>query len=287
MNVTIMPNLTREHAYETTLKLCDALDAIGITYRFYPSFPGDDSFPHAECVTQEELASSTDVLIAIGGDGTMIRAAKIALTSDIPVLGVNAGNLAFLMGLEADDTALLHKLLTNDFYIEERLVIEIHVYNEKKQEIFSDFCINDAVFARGGVIRLASFDLYCDDRFINRYTSDGLILATPTGSTAYNLAAGGPIVDPRVESMILSPICPHSLVERTVLFGAESVLKIVNPGLSNAQVLLSCDGRESIDFGAGFSATIRKADRKVKFMRMKDDTFLDVLHKKMKIKTGE
>lgn len=287
MNITIMPNLTREHAYETTLKLCHTLDELGITYRFYPSLPDGVSFSHAESITQEHLASFADVLIAIGGDGTMIRAAKLALTSDIPVLGVNAGNLAFLMGLESDDMPLLQKLITKEYYIEDRLVIAIDVYNAEQKKIFSDFCINDAVFARGGVIKLSSFDLYCDNRFINRYTSDGLILATPTGSTAYNLAAGGPIVDPRVESMILSPICPHSLVERTVLFSAGSVLKIVNPGLSNAQVLLSCDGRESIDFGAGFSATIRKADRKVKFMHMKDDTFLDVLHKKMKIKTGE
>ena len=269
MKVALMPNPTREQAKETTDKLCIALDKFGISYDFI--------------YETDEISDSTDLVIAIGGDGTMIRAAKLALFNEIPVLGVNAGNLAFLMGLETDEMTLLNKLLTKDYYIEERLVVRIDVFNKKNESVMSDYCINDAVFARGAAIKLSSFELYCDSRFINSYTSDGLIIATPTGSTAYNLAAGGPIVDPRVEGIILSPICPHSLVERTVLFSANSVLKIKNPG-NTSKILLSCDGRDAVDFNEGYSAEIRKADKKAKFLRLKDDTFLDILHKKMKIK---
>lgn len=277
MKVTIMPNLTRENAYEITLKLCAALSRLNIEYDFYGNFSEYD----VNLISCETIDSDTDIIIAIGGDGTMIRAAKSALPYNIPVLGINAGKLAYLMSLENDEMALLDKLLTGEYYTEARSVLEIKVYDENRNIIYTDFCINDAVFARGAEIRLASFDFYCDERFVNRYTSDGLILATPTGSTAYNLSAGGPIVDPRVEGIMLTPICPHSLVERSVLFSSNSILKIVNPA---ENVLLSCDGCDSIKFGKNYTAVLKKADKKISFIRLKDDTFLDILNKKMKIK---
>ncbi len=280
MKVTLMPNLTRKNAYDLMLKLCSALDKLGINYDCFGDFSSYDvNFP-----TVSLLSDDTDVLFAIGGDGTMIRAAKAALTYNIPILGINAGHLAFLMGLETDEIKLLNKLLTGDYFIEERMILKLDVFNNSGEEVFSSSCINDAVFARGAEIRLASFDFYCDNRFVNRYTSDGLIISTPTGSTAYNLSAGGPIVDPRLESIILTPICPHSLEERTVLFSSNSNLKIINPIESRNDVRLSCDGSDSIFFGAGYWAEIKKSDEKVRFIRLKDDTFMDILNKKMKYK---
>ena len=279
MNVALMPNFTRKNAYETTVKLCNALETLNIAY----SFVGDNSVPDEFKDKLIDLSDTVDVIIAIGGDGTMIRAAKSALAYDIPVLGINAGNLAYLMDLETDEMVLLDKLISNQYYIEERFVLSVRVFNENNNLVFSDFCINDVVFARGADIKLTSLDFYCDNRFINRYNSDGLIVSTPTGSTAYNLSAGGPIVDPRIESIILSPVCPHSLIERTVIFSSESEFHIVNPG-GNAHTLLSCDGRESFEFGVNFGAKIKKADKKVKFIRLKDDTFMEILHKKMKDK---
>lgn len=277
MKVTIMPNLTRENAYEITLRLCAALDKLEIKYDFYGKFSEYD----VDLLSNEKIDSETDIIIAIGGDGTMIRAAKSALPYNIPVLGINAGKLAYLMSLEDDEMILLGKLLTGEYYTEARPVLEISVFDECNNVIFTDFCINDAVFARGAEIRLASFDFYCDERFVNSYKADGLIIATPTGSTAYNLSAGGPIVDPRVEGIMLTPICPHSLVERSVLFSSSSVLKIVNPA---ENILLSCDGCDSIKFEKKYTAVIKKADKKISFIRLKDETFLDILNKKMKIK---
>lgn len=277
MKVTLMPNLTRENAYDITLNLCSALDKLNIEYDFYGDFLGYN----VAFESKNTIDTDTDLFIAIGGDGTMIRAAKSALPFDIPVLGVNAGKLAFLLGLETDEMILLNKLITKDYFIEERLVLQISVHDSAGNMIFSDYCINDAVFARGAEIRLTSFDFFCDERFVNRYTSDGIIIATPTGSTAYNLSAGGPIVDPRVDGILMTPICPHSLVERTVLFSSNSVLKIKNP---NDKILLSCDGSDSIEFSTGYTAEIKKSDKKVRLIRLKDDTFMDILNKKMKIK---
>ncbi|MBQ7961232.1 MAG: NAD(+)/NADH kinase [Clostridia bacterium] len=283
MNVALMPNFTRKNAYETTVNLCKALDTLNIDYYFISE--GND-MPHeflSRIIHTQDLDNSVDVIIAIGGDGTMIRAAKIALACDVPILGINSGNLAYLMDLETDEMILLDKLISGQYYIEERFVLSVEVFDNTNQLVYSDFCINDVVFARGAEIKLTSLDFYCDNRFINRYNSDGLIVSTPTGSTAYNLAAGGPIVDPRIESIILSPVCPHSLIERTVIFSSESEFHIVNPG-NNAHTLLSCDGRDSVHFGANYGAKIRKADKKVKFIRLKDDTFMEILHKKMKDK---
>lgn len=280
MNVTLMPNMTREHAYETTKELCRQLDAFSINYNFYGDIPPEFKLRGTASADERYLSDKTDVIIAVGGDGTMIRAAKLALKYSVPVLGVNAGKLAYLMGLESNETELIGRLPARDYTVEERLVLKIDICGENGEKLISDYCINDTVL-RSEDIRLVSFDLYCDSGFINRYTADGLIISTPTGSTAYNLAAGGPIVDPRVESIILSPICPHSLTERTVIFSADSVLRILNPKGNPYKTLLSCDGGESIEFSVGCSVHIEKADKKAKFIHLKDDTFLDILHKKM------
>lgn len=282
MNVVIMPNFTREHAYETTEKLCDMLSRLKITYAFFCESELVGDFADCETVNEDEIGSFADVIIAVGGDGTMIRASIVALHTDIPVLGINAGNLAYLMGLEVDDIPSLVKLLDSDYATENRFVLQVDIFDGCNNLLMSDYCINEVVFARGAEIKLTELDLYCDNRFINRYNSDGLIISTPTGSTAYNLAAGGPIVDPRIESIILSPICPHSLVERTVIFSSESQFMIENAVGTNT--LISCDGRNSVEFGKGCKATIKKADKKVKFIKLKDDTFMDILHRKMKNK---
>lgn len=275
MKVTIMPNLTRENAKEVTLNLCAALENLKIEYEFY----GDFSKYDVEFIGVSSIDPKTELIIAIGGDGTMMRAAKSALPLDIPVLGVNAGKLAYLMSIENDDMGLLDKLLTKNYVLEERFVLELAIYNNTGVEVFHDFCINDVVFARGTEIKMASFNFLCDERFVNRYTADGLIFSTPTGSTAYNLSAGGPIVDPRVDGIIMTPICPHSLEERTILFSSNSVLKVADP---SGNVLLSCDGGDSIVFSKNNTAVIKKADKKISLIRLKDDTFFDILNKKMK-----
>lgn len=278
MKVTLMPNLTREHAFDITLRLCEALEELKIEYDLFADSPDFIRFFPS---VKNKIDASTDFLIAIGGDGTVIRAAKSVLPYNIPILGVNAGKLGYLTSLENDEMFLLKNLLDGNYFVEERLVLGIKVYNSKNELIKEDFCINDAVFARGAEIRLASFDSFCDGKFINRYSSDGLIVATATGSTAYNLSAGGPIVDPRVEGIILTPICPHSLEERTVLFSSNSVIKIENP---SENVLLSCDGNTSMSFEKGYSAILHKIDKKIGFVRLKDETFMDILNKKMKTK---
>lgn len=277
MKVTLIPNLTKKNAYDTTLNLCTALDSFGISYDFY----GDFSGYNVSFVGKKNISSDTDFIIAIGGDGTMIRAAKAALPFDIPILGINAGTLAFLVGLENNEVRLLKKLLTGEYTTEERMLIDVSLFDADNQLIKTENCVNDAIFARGSHIKIVSLDFYCDNKFVSKYKADGLIVSTPTGSTAYNLAAGGPIVDPALESILLTPICPHSLDHRTIIFNSDSVLKIVNSANNNI-VTVSCDGDESINFSTGYSAEIRKSKNKIKLIRLKDDSFMDILNRKMK-----
>ena len=278
MKVTLMPNLTKENAYKTTIDLCESLKKLNINYDFFGDFSDYDT----DFISSSDISADTDVIIAIGGDGTMIRAAKYALPHGIPVLGVNAGTLAFLADLESNEMDLLNKLLSKNYVIDERMVLDIKIYDNFNNIIYSDNCINDIVISRGVQIKISSFDFYCNDKFVSQYKADGIVIATPTGSTAYNLSAGGPVIDPLIESLILTPICPHSFKQQTILFSSDSVLKIVNPSASGNLVFASCDGNESIEFGYNYSAVIKKSNDKVKFIRLKNDSFTDILYKKMK-----
>lgn len=278
MKVTLFPNLTKENAYNATLNLCSALNSFGIKYEFL----GDFSAYDVEFKSSSVLSADADVIIAIGGDGTMIRAAKAALPYDIPILGVNAGTLAFLAELENDEVTLLNNLRTGNYVIDERMLLDIDIYDNTDNIVYSDTCINDIVFARGAQLKISTYDFYCDDKFVSRYNSDGIIIATPTGSTAYNLSAGGPVVDPKLESILLTPICPHSFNQQTIIFNADSTLKIVNPADSNNPVFMSCDGNDSLSFGFGYSAEIKKSESKAKFIRLKGNSFTDILYNKMK-----
>ena len=138
MKVVIIPNLTRENAYETTLKLCDMLNNLAITYAFLDQNNIESAFPDSKIISEKDLKSSADILITIGGDGTMINAAQLALPLDIPILGINAGKLAYLMGLESDELGLLNKLLTEDYIIEERFVLQVDVFNSSDMHVLSD-----------------------------------------------------------------------------------------------------------------------------------------------------
>ena len=283
MTVTIFPNLTRANAYGVALGMIESLARAGIGYNMLEDMRESFAGHCGEFISPDSLAESSDLLIAVGGDGTIIRASRMAYLADIPVLGVNAGNLAYLANLDGNETELLSRLASGDCAVTERSVLEVQAFDKDGAPGVSDICVNDVVFARGAEISLVTLDAFCGDRRVNRYVADGLIVATPTGSTAYNLAAGGPIVDPGVDAMLLTPICPHSLTERSILFDRESEIKIINTSDKRSQGRLCCDGGVSTEFGSGCAAIIKCASKKLKFLSVKDETFIDVLNKKMRL----
>lgn len=235
-----------------------------------------------------ELGKESDVLISLGGDGTMLASARAVGEHQTPILGINLGGVGFLTEINSNDLCnALNKLKRGDYFIEKRMVLETEVEGIKKLDQYG---LNDVVLDKGEVARLFLLHLYLQDEFICSYSADGLIVSTPTGSTAYCLAAGGPIINPRMNAIIVSPICPHTLASRSIVFSENETLKVVVE-LSSRHAVLTIDGQVAFKLKSGSSVLIRKAKHSVNLVKFRDRSFYDILRTKLhwgaRPKTGE
>ena len=279
LKIGIVPNLTREKALEVTINTIKYLEQIGIEYYFDISAKNDLSNIIDNNKFLADLFSFVDVIIAIGGDGSFIHAAKTAALHKKPVLCINAGNLAFLAGLEGNESELLEKLISGEYVTDKRLLLEVKAKTDNNCE-FLGYCLNDVVVARGQDIRLIDLDVFCDDRKINSYRADGVIISTPTGSTAYSWSAGGPVIDPNLQCIMLTPICTHSPLNRSLVFNDKSCLT-VKPTVNNQKISVSTDGDESIILQNNTEIIISKSELYAEFIRIKTDEFFDILNSKL------
>lgn len=216
-----------------------------------------------------------DVVVALGGDGTILRVAKQAAFKKKPVLGVNIGRLGFMAGLEADEPDGFSTLISGKYRVEDRMMLEICL--EGYEQYY--YALNDAVISNGAVSRIIDVRLSCGDDPITFYRADGVIVSTPTGSTAYALSAGGPVMDPMLESIGVTPICPHSLVSRPILFRPESVLTLAADAANAGCPYLTVDGQETLKIEPGSKLTIRKAGIRAKLIMFKGPNFYRSLDK--------
>lgn len=216
---------------------------------------------------------NADVIIAVGGDGTIIRAVQRAALQNIPILGINSGNLGFLAGLELNELDGLAALLSGEYMVEKRMMLRVEV-GEKEY-----FCLNDAVIASGIASRIIDIEVACDGQNFMNYKADGLIFSTPTGSTAYALSAGGPIVDPMIDSIIITPICPHSLFSRPIIVSPTSAL---GAKIAQGDVHLTLDGSHVLEIKPSEKIYITCDERKAKLIKIKSDNFYDVYKHKMR-----
>lgn len=221
-------------------------------------------------------AVNADIIIAIGGDGTIMHVAKQAAPLSIPVLGINGGKLGFLAGMEMDETYRLQALLDGAYDTEERLLLDVTV--DGSQDTY--LAMNEAVVSRGALSRLVDLKVTSGDGDVMRYRADGVMVATPTGSTAYSLSAGGPVVDPRVPCMLLTPICPHSLYARSYVLSADTVLHIDSAD-AKGDTFLTVDGETEIPLPAGGAVTARRSALTARLIRLQTQSFYDVLDKKL------
>jgi len=230
-----------------------------------------------------EQLESCDALIAVGGDGTILSAARMALPYGKPVLGVNAGRLGFLAGLERHELHLLPQLAAGVYTLDRRMLLEVRVMAAAGSDsgetlVYEGFCVNDAVISRFGTPGLAEIAVDCGGGHVLLFMGDGVIFATPTGSTAYNFSAGGPVVEPTFESVLLTPVCNHLLFTRSVVFSAQTrfSVEIVRAGLA-----LATDAEPPIPLLPGQRVTVHRAETDALFIRLKTEHFLDVLGMKM------
>ena len=239
-------------------------------------------------LSRVELGKESDVLISLGGDGTMLASARAVGQHETPILGINLGGVGFLTEINSNDLCrALNKLKRGNYFIEKRMVLETEVEGIKKLD---QYALNDVVLDKGEVARLFLLHLYLQDEFICSYSADGLIISTPTGSTAYCLAAGGPIINPWMNAIIVSPICPHTLASRSIVFSENETLKVVVE-LSSRHAVLTIDGQVAFKLKSGSSVLIRKAKHSVNLVKFRDRSFYDILRTKLhwgaRPKTGE
>ncbi len=224
-----------------------------------------------------------DCILVLGGDGTLLRAARNLLNQDIPLLGINLGTLGYLAEVEiAAIEEALDKLLADRFTREERMMLEGQVRRQDMAE--QNYALNDIVISRCGSLQVLTFQIYVNGQFLNSYSADGMIVATPTGSTGYNMSAGGPIVEPGASLLLLTPICPHTLNTRSIVLAPDDEIRIEIPKGKDGQrqaVEASYDGSHKVRLQTGDSIVIRRADKTTGILKLNTESFLTVLHKKM------
>ncbi len=226
-----------------------------------------------------QLLAQCDLVMTIGGDGTILHSAKHALLYNKPVLGINTGRLGYLAQLEPDELHFLARLARGEYSIQERMLLEMRSSVDEQKY----YALNDVVIAKGETARLVDLDILQGDDLIGSYRADGLIFATPTGSTAYSLSAGGPIVDPEIDTIILTPICPHSLYDRSVLFSPGMKLKIQSRFVNNPDsVVVSVDGERVALLDDKQYITIQRSDQAVRFLTFREKSFNHILSQKLR-----
>ena len=278
MKIALMPNLTRKEAFEVTGGICSSLDKLGADYCFMPEYADIFGMTKAVFLPEEEALGCCDAVIAVGGDGSIIHAAKSAVRYQKPILGVNAGRLAFMAGLEDNELHLLSRLIEGDYTLDKRLMLKASVLRGD-EVISTDYCVNDCLVTNEEKQRMSEIDVSLGGSCFNSYLCDGVLVATPTGSTAYSLSAGGPIVDPELESILMTPICPHSLVGRSLVFKPDAVIGIESA--EDVTLCLSADGAEPQKIEAGCRAEISRAEFTANFIRIKSENFIDILYRKL------
>lgn len=278
MKITLIPNLTRSEALKVTSGVCKSLDALGARYAFFEENKEIFSSTKADFLPSEEALSQCDAVIAVGGDGSIIHAAKFAVLHDKPILGINAGRLAYMAGLEDNELDLLSRLIEGDYTIDKRIMLKASIMEDDRC-LTSDFCVNDCFITNEEKQRMTLIDVALNGRVFNSYLSDGIVAATPTGSTAYSLSAGGPIVDPELESILITPVCPHSLVDRPLIFRPDTVITVSSA--ENERLCLSADGMRPQVIERGCRAQISRSELTANFIRIKADSFIDIVYKKL------
>ena len=226
-----------------------------------------------------EALTACDKAIAIGGDGTIMHVAKAAAAVHCPVLGVNAGHLGFLAGIEPEELDALDALLTGAYTVDDRALLEITVHTAAGDKTL--WAMNEAVVARGSLSRLIDVTVSAQGREIMSCRGDGIIVATPTGSTAYSLSAGGPVVDPSVACMLLTPVCPHALDSRSRVLPAHIPLTLQATAADGEQAYVTVDGELNIPLAPTDTVTVRLADTAVQLIRLTDTDFYDGLRHKL------
>ncbi len=231
--------------------------------------------------TKKQLAAKADLIISLGGDGTLLNIAPLVERPDVPILGVNLGGLGFITEVAVDELeSVLAKTLEGDYEVEKRMTLEVRV-NTKNGKLRKFRVLNDAVIAKGARSRIIDLETYVGDDYLCTYRADGLIISTPTGSTAYSLAAGGPILEPALGAIILSPICPHTLTNRPIVVPNKSTIQVTLRSFGDTVILIP-DGQPGVRLNNGDRVEARDFGLPVSLIKLPSRSYYEILRNKLK-----
>ena len=270
----IIVNKDRDEQLELTGRVQDFLASQGKTFAVRM-----ESLDEADAVWKP-IPSDIDCFIVLGGDGTMMRAANRLKEFDVPVLGINAGTLGYLTGAEAKDAEKgLERLCNGNFRVENRMMLDASING-----VYADTVLNEVAITRSGVSRMIQMAVYINGGLLDVVTGDGLLISTPTGSTGYNLSAGGAIVTPEARLALITPICPHSLTSREVIVSAEDEIMVeIRQNRRGPEVgaVVTFDGREAVELNANDKIVVKHSACTTKLVQLDDRTFFEVLRSKL------
>ena len=284
--VILTPNPYRDKNFNTVRSAMQILTDAGMDVKLCLPFDVDKTYDLPRDLRFSRLDKEIPdaaVVVCFGGDGTILHMAKSATRHGIPVLGVNIGTMGFMAELESSELSQLARLATGDYTVDNRMMLDVSVFRDR-DIIFHDICLNDVVITKGAVARIVHLAVKCDGVQAMECGGDGVIVATPTGSTAYSLSAGGPIVEPEAHSILITPICAHDVASRCMVASDSRLIQVELTKNARRNAFLSVDGGKALKMNMGDIASIKKSGLVTKLVRLKERSFYDVVN--MKFKNG-
>lgn len=282
--ILLTPNPYRDKGFQAVRQAQEMLRSAGVETKVCLPFEVDRGFELPRGIRFHSLEKElnwADAVICLGGDGTILHTAKAATRHGKPILGVNIGTMGFIAELENTELDKLPLLATDTYTLDKRMMLDVTVQRQA-QEVFQDICLNDAVVTKGAVARIVRLDVRCDGVQAMECGGDGLIVATPTGSTAYSLSAGGPLVEPDARNILITPICAHDVVSRCVVASDRRVIQVSLAENARRNAFLSVDGGRAFKLQQGDVVTIQRSNLDAMLIRVKERSFYDVLNHKFR-----
>lgn len=282
--VILTSNPYRDKDFKTVRTAQQILRDAGMETRLCLPFEVDRSYELPRDLRFSRLdreLQHADGVICFGGDGTILHMAKASTRNNLPILGINIGTMGFMAELESTEMHELARLASEDYSIDSRMMLDVTVTRDR-QIIFHDIGLNDVVITKGAVARIIHLAVQCDGVQAMECSGDGLIVATPTGSTAYSLSAGGPIVEPEAHNILLTPICAHDMSSRCMVTSPKRVITVELTRNARRNAFVSVDGGKAVKLNIGDQVTIKRSSLETKLIRLKDRSFYDVVNMKFK-----
>jgi len=284
MKIVLCPNPYRDKGLRMAQRAREILEKAGaqtvVTFPFKVEGEKVDIPSELKPTPSGQAFKGADLMLCFGGDGTILHVAKEAQAHGLPVLGVNLGSVGFMAELEVDQLDLLPRLLKKDYQVEERMMLDVQVRREGRV-VFRDMALNDAVVCKGSVARIIEVDVKADGELVGHFPGDGVIVATPTGSTAYSMAALGPIVEPTAEAVLVTPICSHVLHAKSFVLDRDRTVTVIPDRHSNKTACLSVDGGKAFRLKPGDRVEVRRSAAKAGLVKLTGKSFYAVMNQKL------